>query len=49
MAAHRFTVELNDPEYDKLLQICEAENLSKTKAIAKLIKKKRVQDKSVKD
>lgn len=49
MAAHRFTVELNDLEYDKLLQICKAENLSKTKAIAKLIKNKRIQDKIVKD
>lgn len=46
MARHRFTVELNDAEHEKLLQICEIENLSRTKVIAKLIKNKRIQDKS---
>jgi hypothetical protein len=49
MAKHRFTVELSDSENEKLMQICEAENLSKTKVVAKLIKNKRIQDKDVKD
>jgi predicted DNA-binding ribbon-helix-helix protein len=49
MGRHRFTVDLNDLEHDKLKQICEHENLSKTKAIAKLIKNKRVQDKDGED
>jgi predicted DNA-binding ribbon-helix-helix protein len=49
MGRHRFTVDLNDFEYDKLKQICEHENLSKTKVIAKLIKNKRIQDKDGED
>lgn len=44
MTRHRFTVELNNLEHEKLLRICEVENLSKTKVIAKLIKNKRIQD-----
>jgi hypothetical protein len=46
MSKHRFTVELSDSEYEKLLQICEIENLSKTKAIAKLVKGRRIQGKN---